>query len=122
MIRTIVIPCLSSGLAKIDKIMSMFVLVSWLFGYFESLAFFENGGIKHYTRVVQQDVFSPKSAAILTEEQGQTKHQIDIKDFFNKKRVFVEKLWLFGSFSDGWMTKIMIETNQIDMNVCFFQT
>ena len=39
-----VIPCLSSGLAESNKILPMFVLVSRLFGDFESLAFFENGG------------------------------------------------------------------------------
>ena len=45
MICTNVIPCLSSGLAKNDKIMSMFVLFPGFFGHFESLAFFfENGG------------------------------------------------------------------------------
>ena len=44
MICTSVIPCLSSGLAKNNKIVSMFVLFSLLFGHFESLAFFENGG------------------------------------------------------------------------------
>ena len=86
-------------------------------------------GDKRYTRVVEQDIFSPKSAAILTKERGKTKQQIDIEDFFNKKECFMEKFWLFGPFSgdkgdgyiDVWMTKIMINTNQIDMNVCFFQ-
>ena len=43
MICTSVVPCLSTGLAKNNKIMSMFVLFSQLFGHFESLAFFENG-------------------------------------------------------------------------------
>ena len=42
MICTSVVPCLSTGLAKNDKIMSMFVLFSRLFGYFES--YFENEG------------------------------------------------------------------------------
>ena len=42
MIRTSVIPGLSSGLAKYNKIMSTFVLFSRLFSNFESLAFFEN--------------------------------------------------------------------------------
>ena len=36
---TSVIPCLPSGLATSNNIMSMFVLFSWLFGYFESLVF-----------------------------------------------------------------------------------
>ena len=40
MICTSVIPCLSSGLAK----MSISVLFSRLFCHFESLPFFENGG------------------------------------------------------------------------------
>ena len=40
MICSSVIPCLSNGLAKNDKIRSMFVLFSWLFGHFEGLAFF----------------------------------------------------------------------------------
>ena len=44
MICTSVVPCLSTGLAKNDKIMSMFVLFSRLFGHFESLTFFENRG------------------------------------------------------------------------------
>ena len=44
MICSSVIPCLSTGLAKNDKIMSMFVLFSRLFGHFEGLVFFENGG------------------------------------------------------------------------------
>ena len=35
---------LSSGLAKNDKIMSMFVLFPGFFGYFESLAFFSKIG------------------------------------------------------------------------------
>ena len=43
MICTIVIPCFSSDFAKNEKVMSMFVLFSGLFGHFESLAFFENG-------------------------------------------------------------------------------
>ena len=37
MMCTSVIPCLPSGLAKSNNIMSMFVLFSWLVGYFESL-------------------------------------------------------------------------------------
>ena len=44
MICTNVVPCLSSGLAKNSKMMSMFVLFSRLFCHFESLAFFESGG------------------------------------------------------------------------------
>ena len=44
MICTSVVPCLSTDLANNDKIMSMFILFSRLFGRFESLAFLENGG------------------------------------------------------------------------------
>ena len=44
MICTSIITCLSSGLAKNNKIMSMFVLFSLLFGHFESLAFFSKMG------------------------------------------------------------------------------
>ena len=45
MICTSMIPYLSIGLAKNNETMSMFVLFSRLFGYFESLPlFFENGG------------------------------------------------------------------------------
>ena len=50
------------------------------------------------------------------------------KTFLTKSKVFVKKLWLFGLFSgdkgnyiDASMIKIIIETNQIDMDVCFFQ-
>ena len=39
MMCTSVILCLSSSLATSNNIMSMFVLFSWLFGYFESLDF-----------------------------------------------------------------------------------
>ena len=55
-ICTSVIPCLSSGLVKNDKMMSMFVLVSQIFGHFQSLAFSRKWGDKPYTRVVEQDV------------------------------------------------------------------
>ena len=44
MICTSVVPCLSSGLAKNHKIMSMFVLFSRLFGHYERLAFLQNEG------------------------------------------------------------------------------
>ena len=40
MICASVLPCLSSGLAKNNKMMSMFVLFSWSFCNFERLAFF----------------------------------------------------------------------------------
>ena len=39
-----------------------------------------------------------------------------------------EKFWFFGPFSwdkgdyiDVWMIKVTIKTNQIEMDVCFFQ-
>ena len=59
MICTSVTPCLSIGLAKDDKIISMFVLFSQLFGDFESLRFFENGRgeeDKPYTKAVRHDI------------------------------------------------------------------
>ena len=43
MICTSVVPCLSSGLAKNNKIMSMFVQLSRLFCRFKVWLFFENG-------------------------------------------------------------------------------
>ena len=58
MIYTSVIPCLSSGLAKNNKDMSMFVLFSWLFGHFQSLALISRMGDNLYTKAVKQDVFS----------------------------------------------------------------
>ena len=79
-----------------------------------------------FSKVKQlRDNFS-QSSAILTKEQGQ---QIDIEDFSTKNDIFGEKLWLFGPFSgdkggyiDVWMIKLMIKTNQINMNVCFFNS
>ena len=44
MICTSVIPCLSSDLAKNDRVMSMFVLFPGFFGHFEILAFFSKIG------------------------------------------------------------------------------
>ena len=42
MICTSVVPCLSSGLAKNNKIMSMFVQLSQIFSVFKVWLFFEN--------------------------------------------------------------------------------
>ena len=53
MICTSVMLCLSTDLAKNDKIMSMFVLLFRLFGHFESLAFFPKQGDKPYTKASQ---------------------------------------------------------------------
>ena len=58
MICTSVIPCLSTGLAKNNQIMSMFVLFSRLLGHFESLACFQKLEDKPYTKAVKWDVFS----------------------------------------------------------------
>ena len=55
MICTGVIPCLSTGLAKNDTIMSTFVLFFRLFGHFESLAF-PKWGDKPYTKAVTHDI------------------------------------------------------------------
>ena len=57
MICTSVIPCLPSGLAKNNKIMSMSVLFSRNFGHLKVL-FFSKMEDKPYTRVDKQDVFS----------------------------------------------------------------
>ena len=57
MICTSVIPCLSTGLAKNDKIMSMFAYISGFFGHFERLAFFAKWGDKPYTKAVRHDIF-----------------------------------------------------------------
>ena len=56
MICTSVVPCLSIGLAKNDKIMSMIVLFSRLFGHFESLAFFRKWGYKPHIKAVKHDI------------------------------------------------------------------
>ena len=56
MICTSVIPCLSTGLAKNDTIMSMFVLFFRLFGHFESLGFFQNGGRQTLHQSSQHDI------------------------------------------------------------------
>ena len=80
MICTSVVPCLSTGLAKNDKIISMFVLFSRLFGHFESLAFLENGGTNltpkqsnmifrsNFERYNNKVAIFQKSPAILTEK------------------------------------------------------
>ena len=44
MICTSVMLCLSTDLAKNDKIVSMFVPFFRFFGHFESLTFFQSGG------------------------------------------------------------------------------
>ena len=60
MICTSVVPCLSSGLANYNKMMSMsrsmFVLFSRLFCHSESLAFCRKWEDKPYTKAVKQDV------------------------------------------------------------------
>ena len=80
MICTSVAPCLSTGLAKNDKIMSMFVLFSRLFGHFESLAFFQKWGTNltpkqsnmifwsNFERYNNKVAIFQKSPAILTEK------------------------------------------------------
>ena len=56
MICTSVMLCLSTDLAKNDKIISMFVPFFRLFGHFESLAFFPKWGDKPYTKAVKDDI------------------------------------------------------------------
>ena len=58
MICTSVIPCLSSGLAKNNKIMSMFVLFFWLFLAFCKFGFFSKIGDRPYTKTVKKNVLS----------------------------------------------------------------
>ena len=55
MICTRVIPCLSSGLAKNNKIMSVFVIFFGFFDHFERLALFRKWRDKPYTKAVKQD-------------------------------------------------------------------
>ena len=54
---TRLVSCLFSGLAKNNKIKSMFVPFSRLFGHFESLAFFQKWRDKTYTKAVKKDSF-----------------------------------------------------------------
>ena len=56
MICTSVVPCLSSGLAKNNKIMSMFVQLPGFFAVFKVWFFFRKWGDKPYTKAVKQDV------------------------------------------------------------------
>ena len=71
---------------------------SGFFGHFESLAFFPKWGDKPYTKAVKHDILVnferynnklvtifQKRQAILTKNLGQTKQQIPIEGFFNKK-------------------------------------
>ena len=74
MIRTSVIPCLSTGLAKSDKIMSMFYYFHCSFGHFESLAFSKWGdkpyttAVKHFFERYNKVTIFQKSPAILTKK------------------------------------------------------
>ena len=87
MIFTSVVPCLFSGLAKNNKIMSMFVLFSRPFCNFESLEICGFWGC-----------------------------------FLETKVTTLMYGWYKGDYTDVWMVKITIKTNQIDMEVCFFQS
>ena len=58
MICTSVVPCLSSGLAKNNKIMSMFVQLSRLFCRFQGLAFFSKMGRQTLHQSSQAGCFS----------------------------------------------------------------
>ena len=51
-----VIPCLSTGLAKNDKIMSMFVLFFRLFLAILKIWLFSEMGDKPYTKAVKHDI------------------------------------------------------------------
>ena len=56
MICTSVMLCLSTDLAKSDKIMSMFVPFSRLFWPFLKFGFFPKWGDKPYTKAVKHDI------------------------------------------------------------------
>ena len=56
MICTSMVPCLSSGLAKNNKMMSMFVLFSQFFAILKVWLFFLKWWDKPYTKAVTQDV------------------------------------------------------------------
>ena len=58
MICTSVVPCLSSGLAKNNKIMSMFVQLSWLFWPFLRFGFFSKMGRQTLHQSSQAGCFS----------------------------------------------------------------
>ena len=58
------VSCLSSGLAKNDKITSMFVLLSRLFHYFESLAFSKMEGETNLTSKQPDRIFLVKFSKV----------------------------------------------------------
>ena len=58
MICASVVPCLSSGLAKNDKLCPCLFYVIGFFGHFEIWPFFRKWGDKPCTKSVKQDVFS----------------------------------------------------------------
>ena len=128
MICTSLIPCLSSG---------FFVLLSRLFDYFASLDFSQKWGDKRYTKAVKQDIFgqffkSTTKVTIFFQKPLlvwlKVWTNLTSDAYFQQKLCFEEKSWRFGLFSgdigdysDAWMIKITIKTNEIDMNFCFFQ-
>ena len=57
MICTGVVPCLSSDFAKINKIISMFVLFSPVFDHFESSAFLSKNGGTNLTQKQSNRMF-----------------------------------------------------------------
>ena len=56
MICSSVVTCLSNGFPENNKIMSVFVLFSQLFGHFVSMAFYLKMGDKPYTKLVKRHV------------------------------------------------------------------
>ena len=133
MIRTSVVPCLSSGLAKNNKIMPKFALFPGFFGHFESLASFRKWGGQALHQNSQTRCFSRFFKG--TEIKWQFFQEVSLfrlksEDKLNRRyisKTFSTKtmLWLFGLFSwdyiDVWMIEVTIKTNQIDMGICFFQ-
>ena len=92
-----------SGLAKSNIIMSMFVLFSWLFGYFESLAFFENGGT-NLAPSSQTGFFSQFCKGTTQEAQSLS---IEINSIINVYLIYV--LYFTSEFRNG-MVKIFTNT------------
>ena len=128
---------LFSGLAKKQKYAHVYRIFQVFLVILKIWLFFSKMADKHHTKAIQQYVFSQcfkgttiklqfflKSAAI----EDKPNCRYISKTFSTKDYVLWKKLWLFGLFSgdkgdyiDAWMIKITIETNQIDMYVCFFR-
>ena len=67
-----------------------------------------------------------KCVAILTKNENKPNSRYIMKTFSTETYVFVKKVVLFsgdkGDHIDVWMIKITLKSDQIDTDVCFFQT